>query len=78
VRKQSRRISHFRRDRKQSQSARSDAESSTGKAGSMNLNDMTEEIEEEPNPKQPLRIPILMVLFVILSYAALGGLIFQV
>jgi hypothetical protein len=44
----------------------------------MNLNDMTEEIEEEPNPKQPLRIPILMVLVVILAYTALGGLLFQV
>jgi hypothetical protein len=44
----------------------------------MNLNDMTEEIEEEPNAKQPLRIPILMVLAVILAYTALGGLLFQV
>ncbi|KAI6171137.1 TWiK family of potassium channels protein 7 [Aphelenchoides bicaudatus] len=78
VRKQSRRISHFRRDRTQSQSGRSDAESSGEKAGSINLNDITEEeIEEEPNTKQPLRIPILMVLVVILSYTALGGLLFQ-
>ncbi|KAI6202404.1 TWiK family of potassium channels protein 7 [Aphelenchoides besseyi] len=77
VRKHSRRISHFRRNRTQSQSGRSDAESSGDKAGSINLNDMTEEIEEEPNPKQPLRIPILMVLVVILSYTALGGLLFQ-
>jgi hypothetical protein len=79
VRKQSRRISHFRRTRTESQSVRSDAESSTEKGGSMNLNDMTEEIEEEEqNPKQPLRIPILMVLVVILAYTALGGLLFQV
>lgn len=48
------------------------------KAGSMNLNDMTEDMEEEPNSKQPLRIPIMMALSVILSYAALGGLLFQV
>ena len=38
---------------------------------------MENEEIEEPNAKQPLRIPILMVLFVILSYTALGGLLFQ-
>uniref|UniRef100_A0A1I7RZJ2 Potassium channel subfamily K member 18 n=1 Tax=Bursaphelenchus xylophilus TaxID=6326 RepID=A0A1I7RZJ2_BURXY len=55
----------------------------TDQAGSMNLNEIPpnseDEDEEEPmqNDAQSLRIPILMVLVVILSYTALGGLLFQ-
>ncbi|KAI6226500.1 TWiK family of potassium channels protein 7 [Aphelenchoides fujianensis] len=77
VRKHSRRISYFHRNRTQSQSGRSDAESSGTKAGSINLNTLPEEEVEDPGQKQPLRIPIVMVLVVILSYTALGGLLFQ-
>ncbi|CAD5216529.1 unnamed protein product [Bursaphelenchus okinawaensis] len=84
VRRQSRRLSHFRRKRPNSISGQSTATGTTVNAGSMNLNDLRDptsldEEDEEYNeePKEPLRIPILMVLCVILSYTALGGLLFQ-
>uniref|UniRef100_A0A1I7SHY2 Ion_trans_2 domain-containing protein n=2 Tax=Bursaphelenchus xylophilus TaxID=6326 RepID=A0A1I7SHY2_BURXY len=84
VRRQSRRLSHFRRKNSASPSAQSTGTAATEKAGSMNLNDLRDpnSLDEEDEEfvdenKQPLRIPILMVLVVILSYTALGGLLFQ-
>ncbi|TMS36440.1 hypothetical protein L596_003602 [Steinernema carpocapsae] len=74
VRKQSRRISHHYRERSSSQSQRSDC-SSPLKAGSMNLNEI--ESDTESDVEDELRIPVIMVLFVLIGYTAVGGLLFR-
>ncbi|VDN01927.1 unnamed protein product [Thelazia callipaeda] len=71
VRRQSRRISHHYREH--SSSARSSLEST--KAGSMNLNSI--DIDSESSCEDELRIPVVMVLFVLVAYTAIGGLLFR-
>uniref|UniRef100_F1L2H2 TWiK family of potassium channels protein 7 n=1 Tax=Ascaris suum TaxID=6253 RepID=F1L2H2_ASCSU len=73
VRKQSRRISHHYRDRSLSQSQQSG--SSSIKAGSINLDDI--DSDSESSIEDELRIPVVMVLFVLVAYTAIGGLLFQ-
>ncbi|KAL3982202.1 Ion channel family protein [Acanthocheilonema viteae] len=69
--RQSRRISHHYRDR--SSSAQSSSVST--KAGSMNLNSI--DINSESSCEDELRIPVVMVLFVLVAYTAIGGLLFR-
>ncbi|VDK63421.1 unnamed protein product [Onchocerca ochengi] len=69
--RQSRRISHHYRDR--SSSAQSSSVST--KAGSMNLNSI--ETASESSCEDELRIPVVMVLFVLVAYTAIGGLLFR-
>uniref|UniRef100_A0A915D2S1 Potassium channel domain-containing protein n=1 Tax=Ditylenchus dipsaci TaxID=166011 RepID=A0A915D2S1_9BILA len=65
------------RDRS-SQSSRSQTSdvSASIKAGSVNLNEI-EEDEEELSIEDELRIPVVMVLFVLVTYTAIGGVLFQ-
>jgi hypothetical protein len=73
VRKQSRRISHHVRDSaSQSQASGS---STPAKAGSINLNEI--DSESETSEGDELRIPVVMVLFVLVAYTAIGGLLFR-
>ncbi|MCP9265979.1 AP-2 complex subunit mu [Dirofilaria immitis] len=69
--RQSRRISHHYRDR--SSSAQSSSVSM--KAGSMNLNSI--DSDSESSCEDELRIPVVMVLFVLVAYTAIGGLLFR-
>ncbi|KHN70643.1 TWiK family of potassium channels protein 7 [Toxocara canis] len=73
VRKQSRRISHHYRERSMSQSQQSG--SSSIKAGSINLDDI--DSDSESSCEDELRIPVVMVLFVLVAYTAIGGLLFR-
>uniref|UniRef100_A0A0N5ALA9 Ion channel n=1 Tax=Syphacia muris TaxID=451379 RepID=A0A0N5ALA9_9BILA len=83
VAKQSRRISqHYReRDRSLSQSQQSGSESM--KAGSMNLGDIdsvsgdSTELSKFLELQDELRIPVVMVLFVLVAYTTIGGVLFQ-
>ncbi|CAD5216805.1 unnamed protein product [Bursaphelenchus okinawaensis] len=88
VRDQTHRISHrvsqLSLRRRLSAAARSNhskttSSSSSDQAGSLILNEIPPNEDDEPMQPdgQPLRIPILMVLVVILSYTALGGLLFH-
>ncbi|VDN53180.1 unnamed protein product [Dracunculus medinensis] len=70
VRKHSRRISHHVRDRSTPQHS-----NSSSKAGSMNLDDIGSETES--SCQDELRIPVVMVLFVLVAYTAIGGLLFR-
>jgi hypothetical protein len=54
------------------------ASGSTSKAGSINLGELSGSEPEENNEDEPveLHLPVVMVLFVLLSYCAIGGLLF--
>uniref|UniRef100_A0A914QND5 Potassium channel domain-containing protein n=1 Tax=Panagrolaimus davidi TaxID=227884 RepID=A0A914QND5_9BILA len=72
VRKQTRRFSRFR----DHSTSESETGSSPTKAGSVNLDD----IDDEQNPnadEEQLRIPVVMVLLVLVTYTAVGGFLFQ-
>nr|CAD2167717.1 unnamed protein product [Meloidogyne enterolobii] len=76
VRKQSRRLSRYRTT---SNSTIGDlrSEGSTSKAGSLNLNELSgSEMEDQNMEGRELRIPVVMVLFVLLCYCGIGGLLF--
>uniref|UniRef100_A0AC35TYE8 Potassium channel subfamily K member 18 n=1 Tax=Rhabditophanes sp. KR3021 TaxID=114890 RepID=A0AC35TYE8_9BILA len=77
LRTQSRRISHHYRDRSLNDSQHSGA-STPNKAGSINLNDIDMDSEDgNSDHQESLRIPVVMVLFVLVAYTAIGGLLFK-
>ncbi|KAI1729823.1 ion channel domain-containing protein [Ditylenchus destructor] len=78
VRKQSRRLSKYRERTLSSRSGQSDASStnmSSDKPGPTDLNDYEDEASDIEN--EQLRIPVIMVLFVLVTYTAIGGFLFR-
>ncbi|KAL3102144.1 hypothetical protein niasHS_003553 [Heterodera schachtii] len=77
VRKQSRRFSRYRTASASSHDEERASVSTMTKAGSINLNEINEADVEESETPHELRIPVVMVLFVLLCYCAIGGFLFH-